>query len=34
MVVLMLDLQFKDLNLIIDYVGHFFAIEIIATCDN
>jgi hypothetical protein len=29
MVALMLDPQFKDLSLVVDYVGHSFAIEIV-----
>ncbi len=33
MVAIMLDLQFKDLSLVIDYVDHFFTIEIVATYD-
>ncbi len=33
MVAIMLDLQFKDLSLVIDYVDHFFKIEIVATYD-
>jgi len=31
MVALMLDPRFKDLTLVRDYVGHFFAIEIATT---
>jgi hypothetical protein len=33
MVAIMLDLQFKDLSLVTDYVDHFFTIEIVATYD-
>ncbi len=33
MVALILDPQFKNLNLAVDYVGHSFAIKIVATCD-
>jgi hypothetical protein len=30
----MLNPQFKDLSLMVDYIGHYFAIEIIVTYDN
>ncbi len=33
MVALMLDPQFKDLSLVVDYVGHSFAIEIVVAYD-
>jgi hypothetical protein len=33
MVVSMLDPQFKDLSLVVDYVGHSFAIKIVAAYD-
>jgi hypothetical protein len=33
MVAFMLDLQFKDLSLVINYVDHFFTIEIVVTYD-
>jgi hypothetical protein len=34
MVALMLDLCFKDLSLMGDYVGHFFTIEIVVAYDS
>jgi hypothetical protein len=33
-VVFMLNPWFKDLSLVVDFVGHYFAIEIVVTYDN